>query len=149
MSSFIIFWVSLLHILFFRWTNFCIGTEIPHFLCDLAQVLKLACSDTLINIIMCVAIALLAVFPLFRILSSYSHIVSSLMRTFSRGGKYKALSTCKSHFCSVSLYYGAGLGVCLRSAVNRSSRRSSIASAMCSVVTPVLNPFIYSLRRRM
>ncbi|NP_001378043.1 olfactory receptor family 7 subfamily D member 4E [Equus caballus] len=149
MCWFTIFWVSLLHILLMRQLTFCIGTEIPHFFCELAQVLKLACSDTLINnIIMYVATALIGVFPLTGILFSYSKIVSSLMRISSAGGKYKAFSTCGSHLSSVSLFYGTSLGVYLSSAVTHSSHRSSIASVMYTVVTPMLNPFIYSLRNK-
>ncbi|XP_058381969.1 olfactory receptor 7D4-like [Diceros bicornis minor] len=149
MSWFIIFWDSLLHILPLRWLTFCTGTEIPHFFCELAQVLKVACSDTLINnIILYVTTAVLAVFPLTGILFSYSQIVSSLMKMSSAGGKYRAFSTCGSHLSVVSLYYGTGLGVYLSSAVTHSSQRSSIASVMYTVVTPMLNPFIYSLRNK-
>nr|XP_014694071.2 olfactory receptor 7D4-like [Equus asinus] len=149
MCWFTIFWVSLLHILLMRQLTFCIGTEIPHFFCEFAQVLQLACSDTLINnIIMYVATALIGVFPLTGILFSYSKIVSSLMRISSAGGKYKAFSTCGSHLSSVSLFYGTSLGVYLSSAVTHSSHRSSVASVMYTVVTPMLNPFIYSLRNK-
>ncbi|XP_046504968.1 olfactory receptor 7D4-like [Equus quagga] len=149
MCWFTIFWVSLLHILLMRQLTFCIGTEIPHFFCEFAQVLQLACSDTLINnIIMYVATALIGVFPLTGILFSYSKIVSSLMRISSAGGKYKAFSTCVSHLSTVFLFYGTSLGVYLSSAVTHSSHRSSIASVMYTVVTPMLNPFIYSLRNK-
>ncbi|NP_001378757.1 olfactory receptor 7D4-like [Equus przewalskii] len=149
MCWFTIFWVSLLHILLMRQLTFCIGTEIPHFFCEFAQVLQLACSDTLINnIIMYVATALIGVFPLTGILFSYTKIVSSLMRISSAGGKYKAFSTCGSHLSTVFLFYGTSLGVYLSSAVTHSSHRSSIASVMYTVVTPMLNPFIYSLRNK-
>ncbi|XP_058381767.1 olfactory receptor 7D4-like [Diceros bicornis minor] len=149
MSWFISFWVSLLHILLLRHLTFCIGTEIPHFFCELAQILKMACSDTLINnIAMYVATALLGVFPLTGILFSYSQIVSSLLRMSSSGGKYKAFSTCGSHLSAVSLYYGTSLGVYFSSAVTHSSQRSLIASVMYTVITPMLNPFIYSLRNK-
>ncbi|XP_058381990.1 olfactory receptor 7D4-like [Diceros bicornis minor] len=145
----IILSVSLFHILLMVRLTFCIGTEIPHFFCELAQVLKAACSDTLINnISLFVATALLFVFPLTRILFSYSQILSSLMRMASSEGKYKAFSTCGSHLSVVFLFYGTGVGVYLSSAVTHSSQRSSIASVMYTVVTPMLNPFIYSLRNK-
>ncbi|XP_006877618.1 PREDICTED: olfactory receptor 7D4-like [Chrysochloris asiatica] len=145
----IIFWVSLLHILLMKRLKFCIGTEIPHFFCELAQMIKVACSDTLINnIILYVATTLLVVFPLIGILFSYSQIVSSLITMTSAGGKYKAFSTCGSHLSVVSLFYGTALGVYLSSTVTHSSQRSSIASVMYTVVTPMLNPFIYSLRNK-
>ncbi|NP_001378059.1 olfactory receptor family 7 subfamily D member 4D [Equus caballus] len=149
MSWFIMFWVSLLHILLLWQLTFCLGTEIPHFFCELAQVLKVACSDTFVNnISLYVATALLGVFPLTGILFSYSQIVSSLMRMSSAGGKYKALSTCGSHLSAVFLFYGTSLGVYLGSTVTHSPKRSSVASVMYTVVTPMLNPFIYSLRNK-
>ncbi|XP_039080648.1 olfactory receptor 7D4-like [Hyaena hyaena] len=144
-----LFWVSLIHILLVRRLTFCTGTEIPHFFCELAQIIKAACSDTLINnICLYVATALLCVFPLTGILYSYSQIVSSLMKMSSRESKYKAFSTCGSHLSVVSLFYGTSLGVYLTSAVTHSSQGSSIASVMYTVVTPMLNPFIYSLRNK-
>ncbi|XP_054572860.1 olfactory receptor 7D4-like [Eptesicus fuscus] len=149
MSWLIIFWVSLLHILLMRQLTFCVGTEIPHFFCELGQILKVACSDTLINnIILYVSVTLLGVFPLTGILFSYSRIVSSLMRMSSAGGKYKAFSTCGSHLSVVSLFYGTSLGVYLSSALTHSSLHNSVASVMYTVVTPMLNPFIYSLRNK-
>ncbi|XP_070270015.1 olfactory receptor 7D4-like [Myotis yumanensis] len=148
-SWLIIFWVSLVHILLMRQLTFCVGTKIPHFFCELAQILKVACSDTLINnIFMYVATVLLVVFPFTGIIFSYSKIVSSLMRISSAGGKYKAFSTCGSHLSVVSLFYGTGLGVYLCSALTHSSLQNSVASVMYTLVTPMLNPFIYSLRNK-
>ncbi|XP_057565498.1 olfactory receptor 7D4-like [Hippopotamus amphibius kiboko] len=149
MCWFVILSISLFHILLMMRLTFCIGTEIPHFFCELAQILKAACSDTLINdICLYVATALLCVFPLTGILFSYSQIISSLTKMTSTEGKYKAFSTCGSHLSVVSLFYGRGLGVYLFSAVTHSSQTSSIASVMYTVVTPMLNPFIYSLRNK-
>ncbi|XP_008156304.1 olfactory receptor 7D4-like [Eptesicus fuscus] len=146
---FIIFWVSLAHILLMRQLSFCVHTEIPHFFCELTQILKVACSDTLINdIFLYVTTALLGVFPFTGILFSYSKIVSSLMRMSSIEGKYKAFSTCGSHLSVVSLYYGTSLGVYLSSAVTHSTHYNSVASVMYTIVTPMLNPFIYSLRNK-
>ncbi|KAL2764295.1 olfactory receptor 7D4 [Daubentonia madagascariensis] len=149
MSWFIIFWVALVHLLLLIRLTFSIGTEIPHFFCDLPQLLKVAHSDTFINnICLYVLTVFLGVFTASGILASYYKIVSSLMRMSSTAGKYKAFSTCGSHLCVVSLFYGTGLGVYLSSAVTHSSQRSSIASVMYTVVTPMLNPFIYSLRNK-
>ncbi|XP_008593058.1 PREDICTED: olfactory receptor 7D4-like [Galeopterus variegatus] len=149
MSWFIIFWASLLQILLMKRLTFSIGTEIPHFFCDLAQLLKVAASDTLINnIILYVAAALLWVFPLTGILFSYYQIVSSLMQMSSIAGKDKAFSTCGSHLSVVSLFYGTSIGVYFSSAVTHSSHRSLVASVMYTVVIPMLNPFIYSLRNK-
>lgn len=110
----------------------------------LLRFFRVVCSDTLTNnIILYVAPALLGVFPLTGILFSYSQIVSSLMRMSSTGEKCKAFSTCGSH-----LFYGTGLAVHLSSVVTHSSLRNSVASVMYTVVTPMLNLFIYSLRNK-
>uniref|UniRef100_A0A8C9AGS6 Olfactory receptor n=1 Tax=Prolemur simus TaxID=1328070 RepID=A0A8C9AGS6_PROSS len=149
MSWFVIFWVALIHLILIMRLTFSLGTEIPHFFCDLPQLLKVASSDIFINnVYLYVSTVLLGVFPVTGILYSYSKIVSSLMRMSSTAGKYKAFSTCGSHLCVVSLYYGTSLVEYLSYAVTPSSQSSAIASVMYTVVTPMLNPFIYSLRNK-
>ncbi|XP_012501649.1 PREDICTED: olfactory receptor 7D4-like [Propithecus coquereli] len=149
MSWLVISLVALVHVLLMMRLTFSSGTEIPHFFCELAQLLKVARSDALINnIYLYVSTVLLGVFPVSGILFSYSKIVSSLMRMSSTESKYKAFSTCGSHLCVVSLYYGTSLVEYLSYAVTPSSQSSAIASVMYTVVTPMLNPFIYSLRNK-
>ncbi|XP_076975500.1 olfactory receptor 7C1-like [Tamandua tetradactyla] len=129
--------------------SFCTHVEIPHFFCDLPEVLKLACSETLINnIVVYFSTSLLAVVPFTGILFSYFQILSCILKISSAGGKYKAFSTCVSHLSVVSLFYGTGLGVYLSSAMTPSSGASLISSVMYTLVTPMLNPFIYSLRNQ-
>nr|XP_012617207.1 olfactory receptor 7D4-like [Microcebus murinus] len=145
MSWFIMSLVALVHVLLIMRLNFSLETEIPHFFCDLAEVLKVASSDTLINnICLYVLTVLMGVFPVTGILYSYSKIVSSLMRVSSTAGKNKAFSTCGSHLCVVCLFYGTGLGVYLSSAVTPSSQSSAIASVMYTVVPRMLNPSFYT-----
>uniref|UniRef100_A0A8C7AV89 Olfactory receptor n=1 Tax=Neovison vison TaxID=452646 RepID=A0A8C7AV89_NEOVI len=140
---------SLLETLTLLGLSFCKNMEIPHFFCDHPEVLKLSCSDTLINnIVVYFVTIVLGLFPLSGILFSYSQIFSSILRISSTRGKYKAFSTCGSHLSVVSLFYGTGLGVYLSSAVTSSSRTSVVTSVMYTIVTPMLNPFIYSLRNR-
>ncbi|XP_047630661.1 olfactory receptor 18-like [Phacochoerus africanus] len=140
---------SQLHYLMMSQLTFCADVEIPHFFCELSQLLSLACSDTSINIILMYLIGtILAGIPFSGILYSYSQILSSILRISSSGGRYKAFSTCGSHLSVVCLLYGTGLGVYLSSAVSSSSRRGAVVSMMYTVFTPMLNPFIYSLRNR-
>ncbi|MBZ3880215.1 Olfactory receptor 7A17 [Sciurus carolinensis] len=140
---------SLLQSLMVLWLSFCTDLEIPHFFCELNQVVHLACSDTFLNdLVICLASVLLAGCPLAGILYSYSKIVSSIRAISSAQGKYKAFSTCASHLSVVSLFYCTGLGVYLSSAVTQNSRSTATATVMYSVVTPMLNPFIYSLRNK-
>ncbi|KAM6167054.1 olfactory receptor 7E24-like [Erethizon dorsatum] len=125
------------------------GVEIANFFCHPSQLLNLSCSDTLIiTIVLYISGAIFAFFPMSGIVFSYYKIVSSLLKTPSSGGRYKAFSTCSSHLSVVCLFYGTGLGTYLGSAVSYSSSKGMLASLMYTVVTPMLNPFIYSLRNR-
>ena len=129
--------------------SFCTDLEIPHFFCEINQLIQLACSDMFLNeIVMYFAAAILGGGSFTGILYSYSKIVSSIQRISSAQGKYKAFSTCASHLSVVSLFYCTCLGVYLSSAATHSSHSSAIASVMYTVVTPMLNPFIYSLRNK-
>ncbi|XP_036895001.1 olfactory receptor 7A17-like, partial [Sturnira hondurensis] len=140
---------SLLQCLMVLRLSFCTDLEIPHFFCELNQVTQLACSDVFLNDMMIYFSAvLLAGGPLAWILYSYSKSVSSIGAMLSAQGKYKAFSTCASHLSVVSLFYGTILGVYLSSSGTHSSQSSATASVMYTVVTPMLNPFIYSLRNK-
>ncbi|XP_044110818.1 olfactory receptor-like protein OLF4 [Neovison vison] len=140
---------SLLHTSMVLRLSFCTEVEIPHFFCELNQMIQLACSDTFLNnMVIYIAALLLAVGSFIGILYSYSKIVSSISEISSAQGKYKAFSTCASHLSVVSLFYFTCLGVYFTSAATQSSHSSAVASVMYTVVTPMLNPFIYSLRNK-
>ncbi|XP_004615022.1 olfactory receptor 7A17-like [Sorex araneus] len=140
---------SLSHSLLVLRLSFCTNVEIPHFFCELKQVIQLACSDTFLNDMMIyVGSGLMGGGPFAGILYSYTKIVSSIRRISSAQGKYKAFSTCASHLSVVSLFYCTSIGVYLSSAVTQNSHSVAIASVMYTVVTPMLNPFIYSLRNK-
>uniref|UniRef100_A0A8D1EML1 G-protein coupled receptors family 1 profile domain-containing protein n=1 Tax=Sus scrofa TaxID=9823 RepID=A0A8D1EML1_PIG len=134
---------SLIQSLLMLQLSFCSNWVIPDFYCELAQALTLACSDTLVNyILLYLVTGFLGIVPFSGILCSYTRIVFSILRIPSANGRYKAFSTCASHLSVVSLFYGTGLGVYLSS--DSSSWRGMVASVMYTVVTPMLNPFIYS-----
>ncbi|KAM9687647.1 olfactory receptor 7G2-like [Trichechus inunguis] len=140
---------ALLHSLMVLRLSFCTDLEIPHFFCELAQVIKLACSNTLINnILVYLVTSILGSVPLLGIIFSYIKIVSSILRIPSADGIYKAFSTCGSHLSVVFLFYGTAFGVYISSAVTHSSKKVAVASVMYTVVPPMMNPFIYSLRNR-
>ncbi|ELK18805.1 olfactory receptor-like protein OLF4 [Pteropus alecto] len=123
--------------------SFCTVLKIPHFF------FELACSDTFLNnMMMYFSIGFLAALPLTGILYSYVKIVSCICGMSSAQGKYKAFSTCASHLSVVSLFYCTILGVYLSSASPHSTHSSAVASVMYTVVTPMLNPFIYSLKNK-
>ncbi|XP_003123350.2 olfactory receptor 7G2-like [Sus scrofa] len=140
---------ALLHSLMVLQLTFCTDLQIPLFFCEVVQVIKLACSDALINnILIYVATSVFGGIPVCGIIFSYVQIVSSVLRMPSVGGKYKAFSTCGSHLSVVSLFYGTGLGVYISSALTNSSRKTAVVSMMYTVVPQMMNPFIYSLRNR-
>ncbi|XDB52701.1 hypothetical protein ABFV05_006317 [Capra hircus] len=140
---------SLLQTLMVLRLCFCGELEIPHYFCELNQMVQLACSDNFLNdIVIYLAAGLLAGAPLSGILYSYSKIVSSICEISSAQGKLKGFSTCVSHLSVVFLFYCTSLGVYLSSSATQSSHSSEIASVMYTVVTPMLNPFIYSLRNK-
>ncbi|XP_017500870.3 olfactory receptor 7G1-like [Manis javanica] len=141
--------VSVLHSLMVLRLSFCQDLAIPHFFCELAHVLKLACSDTFINNFLIYFLSgLFAGVPLCGIIFSYTQIGSSVLRMPSVEGKVKAFSTCGSHLTVVSLFYGTVFGVYISSLITDSSRKTAIASTMYTVVPQMMNPFIYSLRNR-
>ncbi|XP_059551431.1 putative olfactory receptor 7A2 [Myotis daubentonii] len=140
---------SLLENLLLLRLTFCADLEIPHFFCELNLMAQLACSDNFLNnMVMYFAAVFLGGGPFVCILYSYSKIVSSIRAIPSAQGKYKAFSTCASHLSVVSLFYGTSLGVYLSSAAAQSSHSSATASVLYTVVTPMLNPFIYTLRNK-
>ncbi|XP_075399672.1 olfactory receptor 7E178-like [Tenrec ecaudatus] len=141
--------LCLLHLLVVSLLSFCTEVEIPSFFCDVAQLINIACSDTHTTIISMYFIG--AVFggvPASWILWSYTQIVASILRVPSAGGKYKAFSTCSSHLSVVCLFYGTSIGVYISSVVARSHKSGAVVSVIYTIVTPMLNPFIYSLRNR-
>ncbi|XP_057564299.1 olfactory receptor-like protein OLF4 [Hippopotamus amphibius kiboko] len=140
---------SLLQSLMALRLTFCARVEIPQFFCELNQMVQRACSDTFLNdMVMYLASVLLAGGPFAGILYSYSKIVFSIQGISSAQGKYKAFYTCVSHISVVLLFYCTSLGVYLSSSASHSSHSSAAASVMYTVVTPMLNPFIYSLRNK-
>ncbi|XP_027267455.1 olfactory receptor 7E24-like [Cricetulus griseus] len=123
--------------------------EIANFFCHPSQLLNLACNNTFDNSMFTYVMGvILGVFPLSGVLVSYFKIISSILTITSAGGRYKAFSTCASHLTVVCLFYGTGLGEYFGSVLSNSSGNNVVASLMYSVVTPMLNPFIYSLRNQ-
>ncbi|XP_075690677.1 olfactory receptor 10C1-like [Rhinoderma darwinii] len=128
---------------------YCGPNVIDHFFCDIPPVLKLACSETYLNEIaifsVCVAILLT---PFLLILGSYTQIISTLLKMTSVENRGKAYSTCISHLTSVTLFYGTASFMYLRPRSLYSLETDRFLSLFYSVVTPMLNPLIYSLRNQ-
>ena len=145
MSTLYSLWQSLLLLQLF----FCIDLEILHYICELNQMVQLICSETFLsNMVICFGIVLLTGGPLAGLLYSYKKIISYVSGMSTAQGKYKEFSICVSHLSAASLFYCMGLGVYLSSVATHSSQSSAVTSVMYTVVTPMLNPIIYSQRNK-
>ncbi|XP_076433619.1 olfactory receptor 1f45-like [Peromyscus maniculatus bairdii] len=140
---------ALLHTLLMARLSFCADNIIPHFFCDIIPLLKLSCSDTQLNELMILTEgAVIMVTPFVCILVSYTRITSAVLRVSSARGRWKAFSTCSSHLAVVGLFYGTIIAVYFNPLSAHSSEKDTAATVLYTVVTPMLNPFIYSLRNR-
>ncbi|XP_046498297.1 olfactory receptor 1L4-like [Equus quagga] len=140
---------SMLHVLLISRLSFCASHVIKHFFCDTQPVLKLSCSDTSSNQILLMTETLaVIVSPFLCILFSYLRIIITVLRIPSAVGKWKAFSTCGSHLTVVVLFYGSVIYVYFRPLSVYSVVKDRVATLMYTVVTPMLNPFIYSLRNK-
>ncbi|XP_004714290.1 olfactory receptor 24-like [Echinops telfairi] len=143
------FFMSLTHILLMVRLVFCGSNEVPHYFCDLTPLLRLSCTDTTMNKVFVFIVAgLVLAIPFICILASYVHITLAIMRVPSANGRKKAFSTCSSHLAVVALLYGTTIGVYLCPSSVRTAVKEKASAVMYTAVTPMLNPFIYSLRNR-
>ncbi|XP_025048498.1 olfactory receptor 5V1-like [Alligator sinensis] len=143
------FFYSLLNTLLTMDLQFCGPSIINHFSCELPQLFKLSCSDPFTNkmVIFTVGISLWGGAFLIT-LSSYVCIISTILRLQSVEGKRKAFSTCSSHLTVVILYYGPILFRYLKPTTQNSEDQDKCISMIYSILTPMLNPVIYSLRNQ-
>ncbi|CAO2596715.1 Olfactory receptor 10AG1 [Lemmus lemmus] len=134
---------------------YCGSNKINHFFCDIPPILKLACGDTFVNnlAIYVAAVAFIMV-PFLLIIASYGKIICNILKLSSAGGRSKAFSTCSSHLIVVVLFYGTAIitYVIPKSNQSESSSHSALSDKLLSlfytIVTPMFNPLIYSLRNK-
>ncbi|XP_019574934.2 olfactory receptor 1P1 [Rhinolophus sinicus] len=131
--------------------SFCSKKIIPDFFCDLGPLMKVSCSDTQVNeLVVLVLGGAVLLIPFMLILVSYIHIISAILRIPSAQGRRKSFSTCGSHLAVVALFFGTTIRayLCPSSSSSNSVEEDTAAAVMYTVVTPLLNPFIYSLRNK-
>ncbi|KAM8972691.1 olfactory receptor 11L1-like [Pelodytes ibericus] len=122
---------------------------IDHFFCDLGPLLQLSCSDTFIAKIEAILICFpVLIAPLIIIMVSYFYIVLTIVKIPSISGRQKAFSTCSSHLAVVSIFYGTLISIYIVPTKGQSLSVSKVLSLLYIVVTPMLNPIIYSLRNK-
>ncbi|XP_068122046.1 olfactory receptor 5AR1-like [Hyperolius riggenbachi] len=130
-------------------STFCGPNIINHFYCDIPPLKELACSDTYVNQTIIFGISAgLGLVSVSITLGSYVYIFYTIMNMQSLEGRYKAFSTCTSHLLCVSLFYGTVFFMYLRPASNYSITHGKVVSIFYTMVIPMMNPIIYTLRNR-
>ncbi|XP_025046810.2 olfactory receptor 2AP1-like [Pelodiscus sinensis] len=128
---------------------FCGSNEMDHFFCDYAPMLKLSCSDTsLLTLVLYVFSFLDAVSPFLLTVTSYVCVINTILRIPSSTGRQKTFSTCSSHLIIVALFYGTIMIVYMLPKSNTLKALNKVFSVIYTVLTPLANPLIYSLRNR-
>lgn len=129
--------------------NFCRSNKINHFFCDIPPLLKISCSDTFITEITIFVLSVMVLFTCFLLtLISYAFIIMTILKIPSASGRKKTFSTCGSHLAVVVIYYGTMISMYVRPSASLSSELNKVVSVFYTVVTPLLNPVIYSLRNK-
>ncbi|XP_057610974.1 olfactory receptor 50-like [Chionomys nivalis] len=148
-SWFLSFVGALVHTILLDRLSFFRGNTLHHFFCDLSALIKLSSSDTSINELLIFIVGSLGItVPFICTVVSYGHIGATILRTLSITGTCKAFSTCGSHLSVVSLYYGTIIGLYFVPSSNNTNDKHVIVAVLYTLVAPMLNPFIYSLRNK-
>lgn len=129
--------------------QFCGSNIIKHFSCELPSIHSLSCNGPFMNkMLFFVSGSTVGIVSLFLTVLSYIHIISTILKINSREGRHKAFSTCSSHLIVVTLFYGTGYFRYLRPSSASSVVMDEILSIQYSIMTPLLNPIIYSLQNK-
>ncbi|NXT18338.1 O1030 protein, partial [Syrrhaptes paradoxus] len=129
--------------------SFCGPNIINHFYCEGPPLYAISCTDPTVNeVVMFVVVGFNLLVTILTILISYTYILATVLRMRSAAGKRKAFSTCASHLAAVTLFFSSAASMYMRPSSRRSQDLDKVASVFYTVVTPMLNPLIYSLRNQ-
>ncbi|XP_049746344.1 olfactory receptor 5T2-like [Elephas maximus indicus] len=129
--------------------SFCASNEIRHVFCEIPPLLAISCSDTHINqLLLIYVVGSIEIFTILIVLISYGFILLAILRMHSAEGRRKVFSTCGSHLTGVSIYHGTILCTYVRPSSSYALDHDMIISIFYTVVIPMLNPIIYSLRNK-
>lgn len=129
--------------------SFCDGNIINHYMCDIPPLLQLSCTSTYINeLVVFIVVGISLIVPSLTISISYALILSSVLRIRSTEGRSKAFSTCSSHITVVSLFFGSSAFMYLKPFPAESLDEEKVSTVFYTIVGPMMNPFIYSLRNK-
>nr|XP_020006982.1 olfactory receptor 5AC1-like [Castor canadensis] len=140
---------STVHVgLLFRLT-FCRPNIIHYFYCEIVQVFKISCTDTTINMLVVLIFSIfIQAFTFMNIVVSYTHVLFAILKQKSEKGRSKAFSTCSAHLLSVSLFYGNLFLIYIHPESGPAEDKEKLYSLFYTIIIPLLNPFIYSLRNK-
>ncbi|XP_023409465.2 olfactory receptor 2T27-like [Loxodonta africana] len=140
---------ALIHVLYTLNLSYCASREIHHFFCEIPALLKLVCGDTFLyeNGLFVSAVVFLLI-PISAIMASYGKIVTTVLGLGSTMGIKKALATCSSHMIVVSVFYGTAIMKYFLPKAYHTAEQDEVVSVFYTIVTPMLNPLIYSLRNK-
>ncbi|XP_003463273.1 olfactory receptor 2B11-like [Cavia porcellus] len=125
----------------------CGNQALDHFFCELPGLIRMACGNTTVNVaVLAVVATFLIVGPLSMILVSYGYIARAVFRIPSAAGRLRAFNTCSSHLLVVSLFYGPGIYIYMQPSGDDPQDLSKVLTLFYCVITPMANPFIYTLR---
>ncbi|XP_072006301.1 putative olfactory receptor 2B8 [Engystomops pustulosus] len=140
---------SIIHTVFALELPYCNRNVVNHFFCEVPTVLELSCIDASFNKTVVFICAMIVAFtPFCCILITYVNIIFSIMKIRTTTGRIKAFSTCGSHVIVVTLFYGTIFFIYLRPGIVNVNNEDKMATLFYSVITPVFNPIIYSLRNK-
>ncbi|XP_033025892.1 olfactory receptor 5V1-like [Lacerta agilis] len=129
--------------------SFCRSNGINHFFCDIPPLLSISCSDTSVNEATLLTVGVfVGLSPFFFTLVSYTFILHAILSSRQKGQRHKAISTCASHLTVVILFYGSSIFTYVRPTSSYSLERDQLVGVLYSLLTPTLNPIIYSLRNK-
>ncbi|XP_004472385.4 olfactory receptor 2AG2-like [Dasypus novemcinctus] len=140
---------ALAHVIYTLNLPYCASREIHHFFCEIPALLKLVCADTsrYENGIYVSGVVFYLI-PISYIMASYGQILFTVLRLESNLGMRKALATCSSHMIVLSLFYGTAIFKYFLPKAYHTAEQDEIVSVFYTIVTPMLNPLIYSLRNK-
>uniref|UniRef100_A0A8C8RVI2 Olfactory receptor n=1 Tax=Pelusios castaneus TaxID=367368 RepID=A0A8C8RVI2_9SAUR len=143
------FFVSIIIIFLMSQLTFCGPNVIDHFFCDFLPIINLSCSDTHMMELVTFMLTFITTLPPFLLtLASYIYIISTILKIPSNTGKQNAFSTCSSHLTVVTIFYGAIMIVYMLPKTNILRDLNKVFSVLYTVLTPLVNPLIYSLRNK-
>lgn len=140
---------SALHSLLTIWVPLCGQHQVDHFICEVPALLQISCVDTRANeMTLLVTSSIFVLIPLILIFTSYGTIAQAVLRMQSTTGVQKAFGTCGAHLMVVSLFFILAMCIYLQPQTENSQDRAKFIALFYTVVTPSINPLIYTLRNK-